>query len=759
MNFIKQKIKRPRKVLRSWIISYMTVLLIVILLVFATNRIYTGFIIDDIVNLKQAELTMLQKNMDEIAENLKKSALELYGNRRLSEIYDRDYPIESNWLIVKEIMKSLKNQLTSIDDFYIFLKDRNIVINSIGYIENPQNFYKSYYRNSDINYSEWVNSVINCKQAGYHVIKENKQEGYGLDKSEFCYMLPLKPLKGIDATVIAVADSSRYEKSLEGYLKDNDEATVLVYDEGGTEYFSSGKYIPSEEQLKQSELHNDFYESEILKNRVVIRNIKSGVSGWHYAIIVPYAVFWQRLTLINYVSVVIFVLLILLGVLCVYIASRHNYKSLSNIVMKIEKKFSGEKFNNCNEYEIINNLVDMTERLGRDVQMQEKDICAGKVFNLLRGVGSDDFGTDLYSEYDNMFRSDYFVVLVFDTHSYLNLFENEKMSDEERLDVTKLIIQNVMTELLEKHGSVNTVTNNSVIFLFSPNEKLVDKAQSLAIKDAKKALEFVREHFMIELECGISCVKHGTSDICVAYSEACDAVKMQIPSDDRGIYVAKDVFSSNIRFYYSPEQERYFVDMLVHGYAEEAVRYFKRIIMFNKDKNDSEPLVRALLLDLAGSIAKAAASRACPFSGEGLMRFALRGNLSQTNEIFETSIRDVCKSVDKQKKSSDDILCEKIDAVISEKYTDPALSLTMIAQILNMNSNYLSGAYKKKTQINIVDRIQHQRLEAAITLMKNGEETLEHIADETGFGSISTFNRVFKKFTGMSAGKYRETKL
>ncbi len=33
--------------------------------------------------------------------------------------------------------------------------------------------------------------------------------------------------------------------------------------------------------------------------------------------------------------------------------------------------------------------------------------------------------------------------------------------------------------------------------------------------------------------------------------------------------------------------------------------------------------------------------------------------------------------------------------------------------------------------------------------------TLEHIAEKTGFGSIASFLRVFKKFEGITPGKFR----
>ena len=78
------------------------------------------------------------------------------------------------------------------------------------------------------------------------------------------------------------------------------------------------------------------------------------------------------------------------------------------------------------------------------------------------------------------------------------------------------------------------------------------------------------------------------------------------------------------------------------------------------------------------------------------MRFALHGELSKSDKIFESAIGEVCSFIDEGQKSSEDVLREKVDAIINQRYTDPTLSLTVISSILGMNSNYISGTYKKK---------------------------------------------------------------
>lgn len=73
-----------------------------------------------------------------------------------------------------------------------------------------------------------------------------------------------------------------------------------------------------------------------------------------------------------------------------------------------------------------------------------------------------------------------------------------------------------------------------------------------------------------------------------------------------------------------------------------------------------------------------------------------------------------------------------------------------------MNANYLSTLYKRKTNKNILDNIQSMRINEAKRLIKENGMSLEKIADAAGFGSFTTFNRVFKKVTGVAPSIYRD---
>ena len=101
----------------------------------------------------------------------------------------------------------------------------------------------------------------------------------------------------------------------------------------------------------------------------------------------------------------------------------------------------------------------------------------------------------------------------------------------------------------------------------------------------------------------------------------------------------------------------------------------------------------------------------------------------------------------------------KIEALIqSEKlYQNPELSLTEIAKKLESNSSVISKAVNQGFAMNFNDFINNYRVEAVKEMFTKGEHkksTLLGIAYDCGFNSKATFNRAFKKNTGLSPKDY-----
>ena len=91
---------------------------------------------------------------------------------------------------------------------------------------------------------------------------------------------------------------------------------------------------------------------------------------------------------------------------------------------------------------------------------------------------------------------------------------------------------------------------------------------------------------------------------------------------------------------------------------------------------------------------------------------------------------------------------------IHENYGEE-LSLSRVAQFVNLSPNYLSEKFKEVTGINFVDYVARTRHAKALSLLHNLNHRVSEVAFAAGFQSLSQFNRVFKSLTGKSPTEYR----
>ena len=93
-------------------------------------------------------------------------------------------------------------------------------------------------------------------------------------------------------------------------------------------------------------------------------------------------------------------------------------------------------------------------------------------------------------------------------------------------------------------------------------------------------------------------------------------------------------------------------------------------------------------------------------------------------------------------------------------YKNKDLKISDIAAKLNTNRTYISNYINSEYGCSFNAFVNSYRVEEAKKLLKNEEYTnfsLDHIAEQAGFGTLHSFIRVFKDVTNNTPGNYRET--
>ena len=97
----------------------------------------------------------------------------------------------------------------------------------------------------------------------------------------------------------------------------------------------------------------------------------------------------------------------------------------------------------------------------------------------------------------------------------------------------------------------------------------------------------------------------------------------------------------------------------------------------------------------------------------------------------------------------------RAERYIWENYTRK-ISLDEIARASGLSAPYFSTVFKEEMGENLSSYLNRLRVEKAVTMLTETGKQLNEIAGLCGFEDQSWFSKIFKIYTGMSPGKYRE---
>ena len=100
---------------------------------------------------------------------------------------------------------------------------------------------------------------------------------------------------------------------------------------------------------------------------------------------------------------------------------------------------------------------------------------------------------------------------------------------------------------------------------------------------------------------------------------------------------------------------------------------------------------------------------------------------------------------------------ERIKKILEhiEKRYAAKITLKELADRVNLVPAYFSAFFKETTGYGVFEYITEFRIYKACSLLKTTDKHILEIAYETGYNSLSLFNRIFKRLTGLSPRKYR----
>jgi AraC-like DNA-binding protein len=122
--------------------------------------------------------------------------------------------------------------------------------------------------------------------------------------------------------------------------------------------------------------------------------------------------------------------------------------------------------------------------------------------------------------------------------------------------------------------------------------------------------------------------------------------------------------------------------------------------------------------------------------------------------IFAVQLGGLGNQMLVQKQSGEPPVISRAKDFISQHYCED-ISSGLVAKELHLSRFYFCTLFKRSTGVTVTEYLTRVRIERVKELLLNPNLRISEIAFQTGFQSLTHFNRVFLKFTGHSPTEYR----
>ncbi len=126
-------------------------------------------------------------------------------------------------------------------------------------------------------------------------------------------------------------------------------------------------------------------------------------------------------------------------------------------------------------------------------------------------------------------------------------------------------------------------------------------------------------------------------------------------------------------------------------------------------------------------------------------------------KLFVLLGREYLKTIKPAKTSRhmiDPVIMNSAVTYISEHYKEP-ISLNDVASFIGYSRCYFSRTFSKFAGSSFSEYLTAKRMNAAADMLLHTRKSIRSIAQDAGFGSVSSFNRIFQEYKNCSPTRFR----
>ncbi len=765
-NFLKKQ-----SLFLSWLLSYISILLVPIIISGVIYQYSQNIVRGEVNRSNFAMLSQLKETVDSRMEEIKRIATQISLNQRLttavrveSDFGTRD---QFNLYELKNDLADYRKANDLIDDIYIYFKNTDTVM-SITHVARSKDFYEFSLLKNMMDYDEFIQYLNNSKTLNYRIRGGKLDNGQTMNVVSLSTALPIINWGEINATINILLDEAKLIDMLEN-AKWLNQGITFILDETGQAITSNVNM----NSIQNITFENTEKEQELLPVKLDGLSepftgiyLSSSVKTWKYVSIIPDSIFYEKLKYIRNFSAIGIILCMVIGGVVAFIFTKKNYTPVRCIIEDIKEKVGLSFDREKNEYivirESLNSAIEENKKTVQKLEKQTNILRNSCLIRLIKGNYKSPISIEaLLNQYDVSFENKSFIVCTFFMEKVYGEHSNEDIGfSTEDLSFEKYIINNVIEEMVKNNYKVYFVEVDGLLTsVVNFNAGNTNPVQKLA-ETITKAQEAIGNNFSINFTSSISNIHHSVMGISQAYHEAVEAMEHKMVYQETPVITYAQIKNQSYHYGYSMTIEQKLSNFIKVGDYENASDFLEQLIKDKfAQKSFSIEIGKLFIYDITNTILKVMEDTDEDFINTNISAFQ---NLLSNQTLFEMKnnlralLTKACHHISSLRDlSSEDNLSKEIMKYVSENYMDINLDVSSIGDNFNLTPYYLSMLFKKQSGEKLVDYINKVRINEAKRLLKENSLSIQEICQKVGYTSSAVFIRIFKRYNGITPGKYK----
>ena len=738
---------------RKWLLSYILILVIP-LVTNLFSQIYSyAKLKEELIQSNTNLVAQINSDLDRLFSSAQRMALDVAYAESVQNLLQMDklgqVDVRDIYNMTLEIEQNSKYEEVT-GSYFIYLPETGYVITS-SRVVTLEELYRI--KGITTDFDAWKRLIE--EESGWLSYSTNSG-------GEFCFINQVKTdqTRGVVSSVVTPADLSVV---VNAYA---DHSDIFVYDQSNGNYISLGTtqmdHTLEGQVFTKTSGVIPFHNSTAVYRRM-------NYTSFYLVYVMSNSVFWGQMYSVIFSFLFSVLICLIIGLAASYYLSKKNIKPIQQIAHLLNAE-SDEGSQVQEDYQYIYQAIVGTLESRRDIKQQlDKQSSALKEMQLRKLLNGqiEVYQNEQIALREQMqFLSNRFLVCILYVEDFEEVMVQQKHQEsfQELYDIMVEIISTALERIFADNGVCYTIQENGIVtvLLNFAEGKMETKEQLQGL--LQDFCEELYDKYHITLSIYAGDIQQSLGEIATSYQHALTTMEEGVLISEAEVTWYDEIQHEVTQYYYPLDKEHFMISALKEGDVAGANAIFEQIWQANFAEGTDNPYGKWIINNLVNVLMKTAldievkneVQLASQLHLERLATSGLHPNI--LHDDLSNAIDTICKMAKSFGRKTEDIsLSERISEYIMEHYQDQSLSINMLGEKFGLTPHYLSKLFKEQTGKTLLDFIHLVRLDHAKEMLVSRDRTVEEIAIEVGYTNRVTFTRAFKKYFGMTPGKYLET--